>query len=85
LCIKINNEGVHRLAREAARRTGTTQTSAIEEALTRYLQALDAEHDVTGDRLRSLLRSIDDRLTDSDRVAIRRHLADLYDDTGLPA
>ncbi|SOC53687.1 type II toxin-antitoxin system VapB family antitoxin [Ornithinimicrobium cerasi] len=85
MSLNIKNEHVHHLAREAARRTGMTQTSAIEAALTRYLQALDAEQDLTGDRLQTLLRTIDDRLTDSDREAIRRDLAELHDDTGLPA
>ncbi|WP_151526721.1 type II toxin-antitoxin system VapB family antitoxin [Serinicoccus kebangsaanensis] len=35
--LNIKNERVHRLAREAARLTGQSQTSVIEEALTRLL------------------------------------------------
>lgn len=37
--LNIKNERVHALAREAARVTGKTQTSAIEEALERLLAA----------------------------------------------
>jgi antitoxin VapB len=40
--LRIKNERVHALAREAVRRMGGTQTSAIERALERLLGALDA-------------------------------------------
>jgi antitoxin VapB len=39
--LNIKNEHVHELAREAARRTGKSQTSVIEEALTRFLADLE--------------------------------------------
>lgn len=87
MSLNIKNERVHALAREAARRTGTSQTSAIEVALTRYLDDLGAperEHERRS-RVESLLLSIDERLTDADRASIRKDLADLYDDHGLPA
>jgi antitoxin VapB len=85
--LNIKNERVHELARQAARRTGATQTSAIEAALVKYLASLDAptQSEETQDRLASLLRTIDARLTDADRAAIRRDLENLYDDRGLPA
>jgi antitoxin VapB len=85
--LNIKNERVHELARQAARRTGTTQTSAIEAALVTYLASLDAptQSEETQERLTSLLRRIDARLTDADRAAIRRDLENLYDDRGLPA
>lgn len=83
--LNIKNERVHRLAREAARRTGATQTSVIETALVRYLASLDSTVADRDDRLDSLLRSIDARLTDDDREAIRHDLSALYDDRGLPS
>lgn len=41
MSLNIKNEHVHELAREAARRTGKSQTSVIEEALTRFLAELE--------------------------------------------
>jgi antitoxin VapB len=41
MSLNIKNEHVHALAREAARRTGKSQTSVIEEALTKFLADLD--------------------------------------------
>ena len=41
MSLNIKNEHVHELAREAARRTGKSQTSVIEEALTKFLEDLD--------------------------------------------
>ena len=43
MSLNIKNEHVHELAREAARRTGKSQTSVIEEALERLLADLERE------------------------------------------
>ena len=43
--LNIKNERVHRLAREAARVTGRTQTGAIEEALVKLLREYDVDPD----------------------------------------
>ena len=43
MSLNIKNEHVHELAREAARRTGKSQTSVIEEALERLLADLEHE------------------------------------------
>ena len=43
MSLNIKNEHVHELAREAARRTGRSQTSVIEEALERFLADLEHE------------------------------------------
>lgn len=43
MSLNIKNEHVHELAREAARRTGKSQTSVIEEALERLLADLEQE------------------------------------------
>jgi antitoxin VapB len=83
--LNIKNERVHQLAREAARRTGKTQTSVLEEALVRLLAELDREPNVEDRRakVRRLLIDVDARLTDDDRA--RMSTARLYDEQGLPA
>lgn len=43
MSLNIKNEHVHDLAREAARRTGKSQTSVIEEALEKLLADLEHE------------------------------------------
>ena len=43
MSLNIKNEHVHDLAREAARLTGKSQTSVIEEALERLLADLEQE------------------------------------------
>ncbi|QOK22821.1 type II toxin-antitoxin system VapB family antitoxin [Janibacter indicus] len=85
--LNIKNQRVHDLAREVAQRTGTTQTSAIEEALQRRLEALRA---ADGDeaRRRRLLRLMDEiesDTTDADRARTAQVQEELYDDRGLPA
>lgn len=85
--LNIKNQRVHDLAREVAQRTGTTQTSAIEEALQRRLEALRA---ADGDeaRRRRLLRLMDEiesDTTDADRARTAQIQEELYDDRGLPA
>jgi antitoxin VapB len=84
--LNIKNQRVHDLAREAARRTGGNQTSAIETALERYLAELDAaepdRHDERSARLGEILRDFDERLTPEQRLALDAD--DLYDDAGLP-
>jgi antitoxin VapB len=87
LSLNIKNERVHSLAREAARRTGTTQTSVIERALEQLLASLDdeAEDDARRDRLAALMTEIRSAVTDEDRSAARVAMQDLYDERGLPA
>ncbi len=85
MSLNIKNERVHALAREAARRTGKTQTSVIEEALTRLLADLEAPE--AGERLGQVdlvLARVDAVMTDEIRAAVRRDLDEMYDDSGLP-
>lgn len=85
--LNIKNAQVHALAREVARRTGTTQTSAIEEALERRLADL-ADADEEAARRRRLYRLMDEieaETTDEQRVATRAVQDEMYDDSGLPA
>lgn len=49
--LNIKNQRVHDLAREAARVTGKSQTSAIEEALERLLQAHNVDPEESAARL----------------------------------
>lgn len=85
--LNIKNQRVHDLAREVAQRTGTTQTSAIEEALQRRLEGLRAADDDEA-RRRRLLRLMDEiesDTTDADRARTTQVQEELYDDRGLPA
>lgn len=89
MSLNIKNERVHALAREAARVTGKTQTSAIEEALVKLLAAygvdpVEAERQRRMDVIRQIQLEYaalpeaegDDRIRSED---------DIYDhETGLP-
>jgi antitoxin VapB len=88
MSLNIKNQRVHDLAREAARITGKSQTSVIEEALERLL----ADYGVDRERER-INRTIDDvkRLAADYRADMTRvndeilTIEDLYDEaTGLP-
>ena len=89
MSLNIKNERVHALAREAARITGKSQTSAIEEALVRLLRdygadPVEAERQRTVDtvmRLAAEYRAASELL-----VGVPMTVEDLYDEeTGLPA
>lgn len=84
--LNIKNEHVHELAREAARRTGKSQTSVIEEALEKLLADLEHESRRVGlkEDLMAIAADFQARLTPEDRE--RMNTDWLYDDeTGLPA
>lgn len=88
MALNIKNDRVHELAREAAARTGMTQTSALEMALEQYLAGLTAAPDPSAgrlDRARELVGQIQAGLTEEDREAMRDHLSKMYDEDGLPA
>ena len=86
MSLNIKNEHVHELAREAARRTGKSQTSVIEEALEKFLADLDYSPEAVEERAAHLLAIAADfrsRLTPEDRERLTPDW--LYDDeTGLP-
>ncbi|WP_186526199.1 type II toxin-antitoxin system VapB family antitoxin [Leekyejoonella antrihumi] len=84
--LNIKNERVHALAKEVSRRTGKTQTSAIEEALERMLEQLaSAEGDAARhDRLRRLVIDAQAAADSESEPAARQLQNDLYDEHGLP-
>jgi antitoxin VapB len=84
--LNIKNEHVHELAREAARRTGKSQTSVIEEALEKLLADLEHERRKVGlkEDIMAIVEDFQARLTPEDRE--RMNTDWLYDDeTGLPS
>ncbi len=90
MALNIKNQRVCDLAREAARRTGRSQVSVIEEALERLLR----EHEETQQRERSAklarIEAIAQRFREEERDPTPddgriRTIEDLYDEvTGLP-
>ncbi|HHU09462.1 MAG TPA: type II toxin-antitoxin system VapB family antitoxin [Intrasporangiaceae bacterium] len=93
MALNIKNERVCSLARDVARRTGQTQTGAIESALEAYLRLLveqDREHQARRDRetaeqqrlIRALVASIPPAPQDAPTTV--EVLEELYDETGLP-
>ena len=83
--LNIKNERVHRLAREAARVTGRTQTGAIEEALVKLLREYDVDPDQArpGPVVDRVLAIAAQWQADPGRGHLRAE--DLYDEaTGLP-
>jgi antitoxin VapB len=86
MSLNIKNERVHALAREAARRTGATQTSAIEQALEHLLASLDARADDEGRRRRltALMAEIRAETTEQDKAEAQRTMDEMYDAHGLP-
>lgn len=75
MSLNIKNERVHDLAREAARRTGMTQTSVIEAALEGLLARMDADSGAIDHLIAGLQKDIGPHSLTTD---------DLYDDAGLP-
>lgn len=84
MSLNIKNERVHALAREAARRTGQSQTSVVEAALAQFIADLDkrAQPDPR-DEVDRILADIDARMDDRTRALLTTD--DLYDERGLPA
>lgn len=76
-------ERVHALARQAAHRTGQTQTSAIEVALTRLIADLD-ESEGADDRKRRIESMVVDMQAMVRAATVELSTHDLYDDAGFP-
>jgi antitoxin VapB len=80
--LNIKNEHVHDMVRQAAARTGKSQTSVVEEAVRRYLEELEREQRL--ERLDETLSEMRRLIREQGGLALRPE--DLYDpETGLPA
>lgn len=86
MSLNIKNPRVHALAREAAALEGTTQTGAIERALTRLIAEHAAKEALLTkrERVAHLEVWLAANITDADRVAIDKTVAEMYDEDGLP-
>jgi antitoxin VapB len=84
--LNIKNERVHAMAREAARRTGRTQTGAIQLALEKLLAETEPGRRPEDRRRRIdlVLRDVDLIVTDEMRRVILAEGEALYDGQGLP-
>lgn len=85
MSLNIKNPRTHELVRELARRTGQSQTSAVEDAVARRLAELG--HQTDDSPLRAAKRLVADfqaDLTNEDRARIRAAQDELYDEAGLP-
>lgn len=80
--LNIKNQRVHDLAKEAARRTGRSQTSVIELALGRLLSEIDEDgRQARRDRARALAADMQARVR---AAGGELSTDDLYDEAGLP-
>lgn len=89
MSLNIKNARTHALVRELARRTGQSQTSAVEEAVAARLAELgvDVDEPKRTERLhaaRSVVAAFRADLTADDMARITRAAEDLYDEMGLP-
>lgn len=84
MSLNIKNPRTHALVRELAQVTGLSQTSAVEQAVERWLDELkrQATRRQTHD---ALLREYWANLTDAERDAMQRVMDGMYDEKGLPA
>jgi antitoxin VapB len=80
--LNIKNEHVHDLVRQAAERTGLSQTGVVEKALEQLLASLDDDKEARRRSVDAILAEI--------RVQMRKPGPplltddDLYDENGLP-
>jgi antitoxin VapB len=90
MSLNIKDERTHELVRELARRTGSSQTAAVREAVEHRLAELSPDSDEERSTewrraaVQRLVREFQDALTDEDRKRIRSADRWLYDDNGLP-
>lgn len=84
--LNIKNVRTVELVRELARRTGLSQTSAVEEAVRAKLAEVDAGtgRDERRANVHKLLDDLDRSLTARQKNQIRADAQQLYDDHGLP-
>lgn len=86
MALNIKNERVIALAQRASALTGSTQTGAIELALTELIA--DRERRASASRLDLIWQTldvVDAQMGEAEREAMQRTMDDLYGDDGLPA
>ncbi len=86
MSLNIKNERTVELVRELARRTGLSQTSAVDEAVRAKLADIDAEQgrDARRVKVNAIISDLDRSVTRQQRHQIRRDQDELYDENGLP-
>lgn len=86
MSLNIKNERTVELVRELARRTGLSQTSAVEEAVRAKLAEVNAGagRDARRANVNKLLVDLDTSMTARQISQIRAQEKQLYDDQGLP-
>lgn len=85
--LNIKNERTHALVRQLAALTGESQTSAIEEAVRRRLeevQASDSASQSVVGEIMAISTDFQRGLTPAQRTELLRGDEELYDDAGLP-
>lgn len=87
MSLNIKNEQTVALVRELARRTGLSQTRAVEEAVRAKLAELSGGEgrDARRVKVNELLSELDRSMTARQRKQIRAEETELYDESGLPA
>ena len=86
MSLNIKNEQTVALVRELARRTGLSQTSAVEDAVRAKLAELErsGSRDTRRAKVIKLLTDLDRSITARQKQRIRAEEKELYDDRGLP-
>jgi antitoxin VapB len=89
--LNIKNEKTTALVRELARKTGLTQTGAIDEAVRSKLAGMDRDRGAVGRsdarraNVQRLLGELRSSVTAAERAQVKAAEQQLYDDTGLPS
>ncbi|WP_137846386.1 type II toxin-antitoxin system VapB family antitoxin [Microbacterium sp. 2FI] len=95
MSLNIKNERTHALVRELAALTGMSQTSAVEDAVRRRLEALRSDRQPAGRfteaelamrkaEIRRIVADLHAETTPEQWAAFDRAEDDLYDELGLP-
>ncbi len=86
MSLNIKNEQTVALVRELARRTGLSQTSAVEDAVRAKLAELERSRsrDARRTKVNKLLTDLDQSITARQKRRIRADEKELYDEHGLP-
>ena len=86
MSLNIKNEHTAALVRELARRTGLSETGAVEQAVRARLAELESRNcrDARRAEVNTLLSDLGRSITGEQRESIRLGAKALYDDHGLP-